>query len=383
MKQLVLSLYILVFLSFGVRANFTQPIYSCSQQLEQTPIVVHDFVGRTDLRHLLVYSPNNIHAVTQDNYVVQVQPHDIVGIPNNLGPTELKIFLSNTWLKVGRFDNGDYKVTSNVKGLGGGKFIQTVLKIVDNTLVGFSPTRIEHFLNTISRRYTEAMRNANSNSGEVLWGGDIELIELSRIYNLRIIVHESRYNQNEEVTDVANPAIGEGDTEIHLWLSGNHYETYDINNGTHSNDVSPDGNCLFRAVLRSVNTATGHDRISISENDDIIYSRNQVANRLNNLLNAIQQQQQVLHPGANVYVTLNENDDPIRSRFAAIFEAENYHQMQYSVSLLPPSTLLNRAVELRNQSAFGRQDLLLKSSLGAQKEKTGDTISDSLQKRIT
>lgn len=47
-------------------------------------------------------------------------------------------------------------------------------------------------------------------------------------------------------------------------------------------------------------------------------------------------------------VQLNQNDNPIRSRFAAIFESENFNQLQNAIAYLPYSGLLKDALTIKN-----------------------------------
>lgn len=147
----------------------------------------------------------------------------------------------------------------------------------------------------------------------------------------------------------ANPPIGpRRGKPIHLWLDGLHYQNYDPSNQELRN-VPGDGNCLFYAVLRAINEA-GESTL-----EEVSILRNAVADRFNSMVTRINQKEQVTRLGTaennwqpiNVILT-HRNDNPIYSRFAAIFEAENEEQLRYAISCLPPSSLLQQAKELRN-----------------------------------
>jgi len=213
------------------------------------------------------------------------------------------------------------------------------------------------FLETVSEHYIQGLRNTDSQIGEVLWGGDIELIEIAELHNLNITVYQySRNSKGNIIKDSlgkpkieANPSIGpQVGKPINLWLNGLHYQNYDPSNQEVRN-VPGDGNCLFHAVLRAMNES---DKSTIEE---VSILRNAVADRFNSLITRINQKEQVIRSGTEennwqpITVTLtHRNNNPIYSRFAAIFEAEDEVQLQDAISYLPPSNLLEEAKKLRN-----------------------------------
>jgi hypothetical protein len=215
----------------------------------------------------------------------------------------------------------------------------------DNFIKLNLPLKRFEFLTQISRRYIEAIRNSVPHGGEILWGGDIELQEIARIHRLSIVIH-----QPGNLTYSVSSA--DWNREIHLWLNNGHYENYDPKTKK-TISVPGDGNCLFTAVLRAINVANNINRISTSEDSDVSDLRNSVADSLEDLVERIERREQVIREGTaetnwqSIPVALTQNDDPIRSRFAAIFEAENNEQLSFAMESLPQSSLLDEALDIR------------------------------------
>lgn len=182
------------------------------------------------------------------------------------------------------------------------------------------------FLETISERYINAIGNAYQEEREVLWGGDIELIEVANLRNLRITV----YHPSTEGPQ-PNPQIGpiEG-RPVNLWLEGGHYENYDQIKDEHTLDVPRDGNCLFHAVLRAEHDLNDTNTIYKFKLEAVANLRNQVADNLRYIV------ERVRRGDAN----------PIYARFAAIFEAENNEQLATAIAYLPHGSLREEAVGL-------------------------------------
>lgn len=208
-----------------------------------------------------------------------------------------------------------------------------------------------------SNRYIQDIRNADSEKGEVLWGGDIELAEIGQVLGVKFIVHQySRNSQGKIRTDISGNLIVEsnetqpvGDENgypIHLWLDGFHYQNYDPKSNKVI-DVPKDGNCLFHAVLRAIEMQSTPQNIS--------WLRNQIADRYSGWIEKINKGETVSKAGSEENnfapidtVLTHENDNPIYIRFSAIFEAENDIQLQNAIQYLPPGSLVNEVINLRN-----------------------------------
>ena len=185
------------------------------------------------------------------------------------------------------------------------------------------------FLDHVTEGYMQALRfvdpNQQNPNGEVLWGGDVELIMIANLLTLRIIVHEPSDDQT-----TVHPAIGPADgIEVHLWYKNGHYENYDQRTREHTNDVPRDGNCMFHAMLRAYHLARGEHGEYQFDIRAVEMLRRQVADRIGEATR-----------GAN-----NDNN-PIYVRFAALFRAQTTRQLIDAIADLPHGDLLGRALRI-------------------------------------
>ena len=225
-------------------------------------------------------------------------------------------------------------------------------EVREPSLASLSPEqekKMGEFLRGISERYIRAIKNAGS-EGEVLWGGDVELIEIAVLRNLRIIVY-----QNAHGIATALPSIGPVDGRpVYLWYTGNHYENYDPTTGRIKNGVPLDGNCLFHAVLRAMHDLD-HPNTPYDFNlAAVAHLRNEVANAYTILIRRIDNREQETRDGTPENgmrpiqeILTHENNNAIYVAFARIFEAETEAQLAEAIEYLPPSNLRDEAVRLR------------------------------------
>jgi hypothetical protein len=204
---------------------------------------------------------------------------------------------------------------------------------------------VEEFLVNVSQEYIDKMRVYEGH--EVLWGGDIELDILAKVYNLHITIHRDNESEKKSVGDINNPR------KIHLYLIGNiHYQYFQdgplYNSGKIDKSLAKDaggaGNCLFLAVN------------AVAELDQPVQDlRKSVCDNLEQLLKDIQDKKEVEREGtaatnyAPIKVQLNDNDNPILSRFKALFEANNIDAYNNAVNDLPNSTILTKAKEIHTE----------------------------------
>ena len=214
---------------------------------------------------------------------------------------------------------------------------------------------ITEFLAHVSMNYIASMRSATP--GNALFGGDIELIEIADILNVCIILHRHEgYTINNGAVFSDCPAIGQADTPtIHLALLEDpvkHYQIYVPGvDGTRPRfiDVPGDGNCLFHACIRAKKlldlNATEETVSSTVEETRVL--RGQVCDRLQSLVESIARGDEVLHPGAANRVRLNNENDPIWSRFNAIFKAKTLTQLNVAINDLAAGDLVNEAKAIK------------------------------------
>lgn len=201
------------------------------------------------------------------------------------------------------------------------------------------------FLSTISERYVNAMRVC---AGEdIIWGGDIELIEIAKILELQIVVHK---NHIENV----QPNFGDAKNQqtIHLLLAGENYGAGhycllvpDENNGFVTKGIDADGNCLFNACLTGKRLLDSpEEAFRQSDLNEIVRLRINVCDRLDNLLAKIKVG--AFRDDAEDKFNYTEGDDPIKARFMAILEGEAENLSDH-INDLPNSSLRQEAIELR------------------------------------
>lgn len=160
------------------------------------------------------------------------------------------------------------------------------------------------FLNSVAEKYKQAMINADINKGEVLWGGDIELIALGNVYNLNIKVYGPK---------LTIPAVGpHNGQKVSLWLEGGHYQVYNLDTKQKVN-VNFDGNCLFSCIYFIIN------------------------NRFPNI-NEVEELRAI--------ATAHIDDNQIYERFQAVLNAESYNSFNEATKDLPQGTLLEQAKQL-------------------------------------
>ncbi len=246
-----------------------------------------------------------------------------------------KMVLSNCE-KVISWKDALLKVRSNKAATGAFDLDPTFVKYINTTFfLPFPPLLseqreiVDRFLENISERYIQAIRNAGP-EGEVLWGGDIELIEIANLHNLRITVYQPLATGVRQ-----NPPIGpENGRPINLWLAGGHYENYYPELERHSEDIPRDNNCLFHAVLRAeynlVHPLPEEYTFTLGA---VAALRVQVADRLKDVIEAAGRQGRM-------------DANPIRARFAAIFEARDAEQLAAAIAYLPHGNLRDEALGL-------------------------------------
>lgn len=112
------------------------------------------------------------------------------------------------------------------------------------------------FLDTVADRYIQGMRYVEGNN--LLWGGDIELGIIVNLPGIErnIIIHEGAGAPTPINAD--NPKY----PSIHLLFNRRdlHYQVAD-ETGDFKSDVIGDGNCLFRAVLKALETSDSLEEI--------------------------------------------------------------------------------------------------------------------------
>lgn len=241
---------------------------------------------------------------------------------------------------------------------------RTTVEILSPTLTAIKPPSqvAAEFLGSISKRYIQAMRNATHKDGrEVLYGGDIELIEIAKLLNIKIIVH--KHTGNTVVQGpifVANPAIGPADAPVvHLVLAGRHYQVCKVDESTKRIqilNVPPDGNCLFHACIRGKKLLEP-GAAATSTIAEVLALRKQVCDSLQAILDQITRGEEVAQADVTGGVrVLIRADDPIHSRFAAILEAEYQEQLAEAIDLLPDGALVQeaRAIKIMLLQAEGK-----------------------------
>lgn len=229
----------------------------------------------------------------------------------------------------------------------------------------------EKFLDDISQNYIDAIRNAYKENGQVVWGGDIEIIEIANILNVQIIVHKPTVTYDIDEDDkvhviienvIPQPPIGPKDaaSTINLWLQGGHYQIYypDILPLKPIN-VPGDGNCLFHAVIRALPDKTIYpiltnniEKTSVAADStlqEVSALRHATADRYQTLIDDINKGVMVQWPGADNPVPLSNWDNMIWCRFNSIFEALDDRQLSAAKGDLPISPMRKQAVNIRKK----------------------------------
>jgi hypothetical protein len=202
--------------------------------------------------------------------------------------------------------------------------------------------KIENFLTTVVQQYAKSMADPKAK----LWAGDVEIQQLGNLKNLTIYVHHKNSRRQPDVLGVAN-----GQHTIHLLYSnGNHYEVCD-EEGVRTQKTMGNGNCLFEAIIKAEKAALNkNNALSNFELESKIASlRRQVSEQILKNYREIESGTAFHQPPGykGDAVKLTPSDDPIWVRFKAIFEAENKHQLQEALNLLPDGALKTQAQQLK------------------------------------
>ncbi len=223
--------------------------------------------------------------------------------------------------------------STNVDALVQKDRLKLLVKHMHNQVQDYETTK---FLDQVTEKYIQAMRNADPTKGEVLWGGDIELIKIAEEYQCSIHVYTPECQPQK---------IGKSqDKIIHLWLEGNHYQHYNPEIKKKTN-VKADGNCMFYAVLHAFNAMElfynrwkKNFQIDIQEVEKL---RNKVCDQLKKEYDQL----------------ANKDQDSIRTRFSMLFEAKNEVQLNVDKQILPQGSLLEDALKLRSLQKNSQENI--------------------------
>jgi len=118
------------------------------------------------------------------------------------------------------------------------------LKVMSNSQF-HDKNEVDSFLDKITKKYFEDMKNADPEEGEILWGGEIEIRALADLFRCRIEIYK------EGAIDKTSIKYGEEDGVVIklVHCSGDHYKFIKPSAKNEMVDVKPDGNCLFYAYL--------------------------------------------------------------------------------------------------------------------------------------
>lgn len=201
----------------------------------------------------------------------------------------------------------------------------------------------DEFLNNITERYIQAQRYAeregDNPNREVLWGGDIELGAIANVLGLRITVYRPAAVEGGALQN-DHPIGPDNGRPINLWYAGNHYENYNPVTRRPIGGIPNDGNCLFHAVLRAVHQLQPDVEEYEFTLDAVRNLRQQVADNFEEHIAEID----------------NPNQNPIRARFATIFEAENRNHLRDAITYLPNGALREEALGLLPEGRYNDLD---------------------------
>jgi hypothetical protein len=203
-------------------------------------------------------------------------------------------------------------------------------------------SKIKDFLNAVTCLYAHSMADLN----ERVWGGDIEIQLLGEMKDLKIYVHYANIPRKPDILGAHNAK-----KTIHLLYSnGNHYDVCDAA-GVLTQKTNPDGNCLFEAIIRAENKLTKSFTRQSDLSAKIAVLRKQISEILLKNYHQIEAGTAFHHPAGfqGEAVKLLQRDDVVWVRFKAVFEAENNHQLQEALSLLPNGTLKKQAEMLKRE----------------------------------
>jgi len=206
---------------------------------------------------------------------------------------------------------------------------------------------VEEFLSTISERYIEAMRVC---AGEnPLWGGDIELIEIANLLQVKIAVYKNN-------TDTHPAVFGDENSQqtIGILLMGEHYGAGHYCVLAWNDEkivrlgINADGDCLFNACLAGKRLLDfPEENFRQSTLAEIKKLRNDVCENLKTLLENIKNRNPRIAGEGNY----TEHDDPIKSRFMAIINGEEKDIINH-INDLPNSNLRDEALYLRQARLY-------------------------------
>lgn len=177
------------------------------------------------------------------------------------------------------------------------------------------------FLDSMTNRYIEGMRNVNFKDGDVLWGGEIEINALANLFDCTIEIYNEEINEKTREEVVGKQLAeynnkGQNSVIRLVYCDGNHYKF--IKPGTENEivDVERDGNCLFYSYLG----ATGQEQ-SLEEVKEI---RGAIADYIS--------EEEVLR--AN-----------IRMMFEVVVNCDNKDSFFDAIKAIPPGSLREQVID--------------------------------------
>jgi hypothetical protein len=233
---------------------------------------------------------------------------------------------------------------------------------------------IELFLDQVSEQYIAEMAKNG------VWGGDLELIAIGNILNIKIEVHKT--NKDHPAEPLLGPENAPNTIKLLLKgeASGNgHYSV--INNKNEITTIAGDGNCLFNACVTACQEQSITTTPSITTAAELRKAVYEYLTKEQTTLQtqAKSQQEKSINTGYITQEQATEADlkkrikqsDPIRSRFEVLINCEE-SDFEYSKKALPNISLRDQAIELR-QKRIDKNNLI---------ETTRKTIFTKYQENI-